>query len=69
MIRRRFLAAAILLIAAVGSAYYWNDGAFDLATISANLIAASLGFLFLHHKWKAQEARTMTPKKAKDIFS
>ena len=69
MIRRRLLAIFILLTAAIGSSLYWNDGAFDLATTSANLIAASLGFLFLHHKWKAQEAEAMTPKKAKDIFS
>lgn len=69
MIRRRILAFLTLFGAAIGSALYWNGGAFDLTTMSANLVAASLGFLWLHHRWKEREAQIITPKKAKDIFS
>ena len=69
MIRRRILAFLALYGAASGSALYWDDGEFEWMTLGANLLAATIGFVWLHYRWKAREARTMTPKKVKDIFS
>lgn len=69
MIRRRLFAFVALYGAAIGSALYRNDGAFEWMTFSANLIAATIGFVWLHFRWKEQEARIMTPKNFKDIFS
>ena len=69
MILRRVLALIVLIGAAIGSALYWNDWRLDATTIAVNLMVAGIGFVYLHHKWKDREARAMTPKKAKDIFS
>ena len=69
MIRRRIFAAFALTLFAIGSALYWNDWKFDSVLVGLNVIVASIGFLLLHHRWKRQEARAMTPKKAKDVFS
>ncbi|MCK0128122.1 hypothetical protein [Erythrobacter sp. F6033] len=69
MIMRRILTAIALLAFAIGSVLYRNDGAFDLADFGVNLILGSMGFLFLHHRWKRKEARVVTPQKARDIFS
>ena len=69
MIRRRLFAALALGIFAFGSAFYWNDWRFDPILVGLNVIVASIGFLILHHRWKRQEARALTPKKAKDVFS
>jgi hypothetical protein len=69
MIRRRLLAFVFLFGAAVASALFWNDGAFEWMTLGANLLAASIGWIWLHYRWKQQEAQIMTPAQAKDIFS
>ncbi len=69
MIRRRTFAAIALGVFAVGSALYWNDWQFDLLAVGLNVFLGSVGFLILHHRWKRQEARALTPKKAKDVFS
>nr|WP_298928524.1 hypothetical protein [uncultured Erythrobacter sp.] len=69
MIKRRIFTALALLAFAIGSVLYRNDGQFNLAEFGLNLILASIGFLFLHHRWKRKEARIVTPQKARDIFS
>lgn len=69
MIKRRLIAALLLLAFAIGSPLFWNDGKWDTFHFGVNLILASFGFLFLHHKWKRSETRTVTPDKARDIFS
>ncbi len=69
MIRRRIFAAIALAVFAIGSALFWNDWQFDPILLGLNVIVASVGFLILHHRWKRQEARIITPKKAKDVFS
>ena len=69
MIRRRIFAALVQLSVAVGSALYWNDGEIVLPVLGFNIAAASMGFLWLHHRWKRKEERIITPKKAEDIFS
>lgn len=69
MIKRRIIAAALLLAFAIGSPLFWNDGKWDSLHFGVNLILASLGFLLLHHKWKRAEKRIVTPDKARDIFS
>ena len=69
MIRRRAFAFLALYGAAIGSALYWNDGAIEWMTFTANLGAATIGFVWLHFRWREQEAKIMTPKSFKDIFS
>ncbi|GMN03595.1 hypothetical protein [Erythrobacter sp. MTPC3] len=68
-LRKRLLAAVIIVVFAIGSVLFRNNGNFDLASFGLNLILGSIGFLFLHHRWKKREARTITPEKARDIFS
>ena len=69
MIKRRIITAVLLLAVAVGSPLYWNDGGWSWTAFGINLMFAALGFLFLHHRWKRIEDRTVSPDKAKDIFS
>ncbi|MBV7260145.1 hypothetical protein [Erythrobacter crassostreae] len=69
MIKRRILAAFLLMGFAIGSPLFWNDGSWDNFDFGINLILASFGFLFLHHRWKRREARMLTPTRARDIFS
>ncbi|MEM6477066.1 MAG: hypothetical protein AAF687_12950 [Pseudomonadota bacterium] len=69
MMRRRIFAALVLFGVALGSALYWNDGKIDLTLLAINIAAASIGFSWLHHRWKRKEARIITPQKAEDIFS
>lgn len=69
MIRRRIFAALALAIFAIGSALYWNDWQIEPFSLGLNIAVASVGFLILHYRWKRQEARAMTPTKAKDVFS
>ena len=69
MIKRRLLAALVLFAFAIGSVLFWNDGEFDLFYLGVNLLLACVGLVFLHLKWKRREDRTVTPEKAKDIFS
>ncbi|MBD2841554.1 hypothetical protein [Erythrobacter rubeus] len=69
MIKRRLLAAAILFVFAVGSALYWNDGTPDWVLLSVNLAAALIGLTVLHFRWRSRERRSLSPEKAKDIFS
>lgn len=66
---RRLLAAMILLVFATGSVLFWNRGGFDTVQFAINLGVATLGMLWLHLRWRAREARELTPSKAKDIFS
>ncbi|MEO1488884.1 MAG: hypothetical protein AAFR88_05540 [Pseudomonadota bacterium] len=68
-IKRRIFAAVILILCATGSVFFWNRGSFDLFEFSFNLGVAGVGFLVLHHRWKAKEARELTPGKVEDIFS
>lgn len=68
-ILRRALAALILLGFASGSVLFWNRGAFDIVQFAINLTVATLGLVWLHIRWRAQERRALTPSKAKDIFS
>ena len=68
-ILRRALAALILLAFAVGSVLFWNRGGFDTVQFAINLVVASVGFIWLHTRWKAKERRALTPRKVKDIFS
>ena len=69
MIKRRVLAAILLYGFAVGSVWFWRGWPLDLFQTSINLGFATLGLLILHRRWKKQEARIITPSKAKDIFS
>ncbi|MBV7266831.1 hypothetical protein [Erythrobacter ani] len=69
MIRRRIFAAAILVVFAVGSALYWNDGAADWMLLGINLAAAGVGLMVLHFRWRPRERRPLSRQKAKDIFS
>ncbi|MEM6585890.1 MAG: hypothetical protein AAF692_09060 [Pseudomonadota bacterium] len=66
---RRALAALILLGFATGSVLFWNWGGFDTVQFAINLAVATLGMVWLHIHWRAQERRALTPSKAKDIFS
>lgn len=67
--KRRILAALLLLGVAAGSTLYWTAGSFDPLTGAINLAAALAGLLLLHLRWKRQEARRIGPDKARDIFS
>ncbi|WP_298467081.1 hypothetical protein [uncultured Erythrobacter sp.] len=69
MIRRRIFAAILLYGFAVGSALFWNRGEFDWLTFGVNIVAASLGLIVLHFRWRIKERRAFTPKRAKDVFS
>ncbi|MEM9500461.1 MAG: hypothetical protein AAF941_01320 [Pseudomonadota bacterium] len=69
MIRRRILAALVLIGFAVGSALFWNGGEVNWMTLGLNLATAGAGFVYLHMRWRKLEKRALTPKKAKDIFS
>ncbi|QFT78154.1 hypothetical protein [Erythrobacter sp. THAF29] len=69
MIKRRIIAAGLLLAFATGAPLFWNGGEWDSLYFGVNLILAALGFLFLHYKWKRTEKPTVTPDKARDIFS
>lgn len=69
MIKRRIFAAIALFAFAIGSVLFWHDGEFDLFSFGLNLILASIGFLFLHHRWKRREAKIVSPNQARDIFS
>lgn len=69
VIRRRLLAFALLFAFAIGSAFFWNDGRLNWIDLGANLAAATLGFVFLHLRWRHRESRALTPKKVRDIFS
>lgn len=69
MIRRRLFAALILFGFAIGSALFWNDGAVDWVLVGINLVAALLGLLVLHFRWRSKERRPLSPEKAQDIFS
>lgn len=69
MIGRRIFAFTAFFGAAIVSALYWADDGFEWLKLGTNLVAATIGFVWLHYHWKAKEARIMTPKKAEDIFS
>ena len=69
MIRRRIVAAVLLYGFAIGSALYWNDWQVDRVAIGINVILAAICFMVLHRRWKRKEAKIVTPKKARDIFS
>ena len=69
MIRRRVFAFVILIVFAIGSSLFWNDGEIKWLSMSVNLIAACAGMIFLHYRWRAQERRALSPGKLKDIFS
>lgn len=69
MIKRRLIAAVLLLVFATGSPLLWNNGVFDALHFGVNFALAGIGFLVLHHKWKHREDRMVTPDKARDIFS
>jgi hypothetical protein len=68
-ILRRALAACVLIAAAIGSVLFWNDGRIDPTHMGANMIAAVIGFGYLHLRWRAQERRALTPRTIKDTFS
>ncbi|MEL6708708.1 MAG: hypothetical protein AAFP79_10525 [Pseudomonadota bacterium] len=68
-ILRRIAAAFILLAFALGSVLFWNRGGFNTVQFAINLVVASVGFIWLHTRWKAKERRALTPSKVKDIFS
>ena len=68
MIRRRIFAAMLLYGFAIGSALYWNGGAFEWLTLGINLASASAGLFFLHYRWRSKERRAFTPTKAKEVF-
>ncbi|MDA9918561.1 hypothetical protein N9D37_01560 [Erythrobacter sp.] len=69
MIKRRIFAAILLLAFAIGSPLFWSDGDLNMMEFGINLILASVGFLFLHHRWKRKEAKRLSPNQARDIFS
>ncbi|MEM1197505.1 MAG: hypothetical protein AAGH57_15490 [Pseudomonadota bacterium] len=66
---RRALAAIALGGFAIGSVLFWNAGEFDPVQFAINAVVASVGFVWLHFRWRAQERRALTPGKVKDIFS
>ena len=68
VIRRRLVAAFLLLAFATGSVLFWNEGAFDLPQFAVNIVVAIAGFAWLHFRWRAQEQAALTPGKVKDIF-
>ncbi len=68
-LRRRVIAAFVLVAFATGSVLFWNDGRFDRGQSAVNFVIACAGFFWMHHRWKAQERRALTPRKVKDIFS
>lgn len=68
-LRRRLVAALLLVVFAIGSVLLWNDGRVDWSDLAINLFAAACGLLVLHYRWRRQERRAMTPRKLKDIFS
>ena len=69
MIRRRIFAVVVLFGFAIGSALFWSDGEVVPSVLGVNIAAAALGSVWLHYRWKKQEARALTPRKAEDIFS
>lgn len=68
MIRRRILAAILLLIFAIGAPLFWNGGAVHMIQTATNIALAFAGMIFLHFRWRAREQAELTPNKAKDIF-
>lgn len=68
MIRRRVLAAILLLIFAIGAPLFWNGGAVNMVHMATNIALAFAGMIFLHFRWLAREQAELTPTKAKDIF-
>ena len=69
MMRRRIFAGFVLMAVAIGSALFWNNGEVVVSVLGINIAVAVLGFVWLHLRWKKQEARAITPHKAEDIFS
>ncbi|MGB7374878.1 hypothetical protein [Pontixanthobacter sp.] len=68
MIRRRVLAAILLLTFAIGAPLFWNGGTVNTVPIATNIALACAGMVLLHFRWRAQEQAELTPRKAKDIF-
>jgi len=58
----------LLFAFAIGSALFWSGGLVNWTTLGINLVAASLGMIALHFRWRVQERRAFTPTKAKDVF-
>ena len=69
VIKRRLFAALALIVFAIGSSLFWNEGKIEWLSMSSNQFAALIGFLFLHFRWRGRERRALTPKQAQDIFS
>lgn len=63
MIKRRVLAAIILLAVAIGSSFYWTG-----AISWTNIIVAMVGLILLHFRWRRQERGRLTPRQAGEVF-
>jgi hypothetical protein len=68
-LRRRIVAAAVLVGAAFLATWLRSEGDQYWIALGLNLLAAWAAFGFLHFRWRARELREMTPAKAEDIFS
>ncbi|MDJ0977978.1 MAG: hypothetical protein QNI87_05530 [Erythrobacter sp.] len=69
---RRLFAAVLLYGFAIGAVFFWrSEGPISEqgSMMAINLMFATLGLVILHFRWRRQEARVLTPKKAEDIFS
>jgi hypothetical protein len=68
-LKRRMVAAVLLVGTALGVTWLRAAGEQFWIELAINLLTACAAFGFLHYRWRAREQREMTPAKAKDIFS
>ena len=69
MILRRIIAAILLFGIAIGSVLFWEGANPDWITLGINIGLATIGFIFLHFRWKKKEAQAITPQKIRKEFS
>ena len=68
-LKRRMVAAVLLVGAALGVTWLRTEGDQFWIALGLNLLAAWAAFGFLHFRWRAREQREIPPAKAEDIFS
>jgi hypothetical protein len=67
-LRRRVVAALILIGAAMFFAFARGQGVQFWIELVINVIAAVAALVFLHLRWRRQERKAMTRGQMKDIF-